>query len=51
MLGRLSFHIIKNYKYTIWIEILSDIVEYMYDMVDQIATISLLIKKDNNNMS
>lgn len=42
-------HIIKNYKYTIWIEILSDIVEYMYDMVDQIATISLLIKKDNNN--
>ncbi len=42
-------NIIKNYKYTIWIEILSNIVGYMYGIIDQIATISLLIKKDNNN--
>ena len=42
-------HMIKDYKYTIWIEILSNIVGYLYGMIDQIATISLLIKESHNN--
>lgn len=42
-------NMIKNYKYTVWIEMLSAIVGYMYGMIDQIATISLLVKENNNN--
>ena len=42
-------HMIKNYKYTIWIEILSDIVEYIYFIIDQIATISLIATKSNKD--
>ena len=42
-------HMIKNYKYTIWIEILSDIVEYIYCIIDQIATISLIATKSNKD--
>lgn len=41
--------IIKNYKYTEWIEILSDIVRDIHCMISQIAKISLLAKEDNSN--